>query len=252
MPKPKTIIVIPARLSSTRLPGKLVLAETGKPLIQHTIESAERATLADQVIVGTEDPEIVAVVKALGKKSILTGRHATGTDRVAEVARYFPTATIVVNVQGDEPEIPPGDIDLAVELLVNHPSATMSTLAAPIRNQVLIDDPACVKVVFDRTGRALWFSRSPIPYVRNRTRDWISHEPPVFYQHIGLYAYRADFLQQIPRLPPSDLEQVEGLEQLRVLIAGHSIQVGVIPFAHKGIDTMADYQAFVQRQTMKA
>jgi 3-deoxy-manno-octulosonate cytidylyltransferase (CMP-KDO synthetase) len=123
----------------------------------------------------------------------------------------------------------------------------MSTLAAPIRDQALLDDPSCVKVVFDRAGRALWFSRSPIPFVRNRTRDWLHHEPPVFFQHVGLYAYRADFLQQIPRLPPSYLEEVESLEQLRVLAAGHTIHVGVISSAHKGIDTPEDYCAFVQR-----
>ncbi len=249
MPKPNAIIVIPARLASTRLPGKLLLTESGKPLIQHTIESAERATLANQVVVGTENPEIASIVESIGKKGILTALHETGTDRVAEVARHFPAATIVVNVQGDEPELEPGDIDLAIELLINRPSAAMSTLAAPIRDQALLDDPACVKVVFDRAGRALWFSRSPIPFVRNRTRDWLNHEPPVFFQHVGLYAYRADFLQQIPRLPPSDLEQVENLEQLRVLAAGHTIQVGVIPFAHKGIDTAEDYRAFVQRQS---
>jgi 3-deoxy-manno-octulosonate cytidylyltransferase (CMP-KDO synthetase) len=248
MTKLRAIIVIPARLASTRLPGKLLLTESGKPLIQHTIESAERATLAEQVIVGTEDPEIVAAVESIGKKAILTSRHDTGTDRVAEVARNFPDATIVVNVQGDEPELAPGDIDLAIELLVNHPRAVISTLAAPIRDQALLNDPACVKVVFDRAGRALWFSRSPIPHVRNRTRDWLHHDPAVFFQHVGLYAYRADFLQQIPRLPPSYLEEVEGLEQLRVLAAGHTIHVGVISSAHKGIDTPEDYRAFVQRQ----
>ena len=247
MSKPKAIIVIPTRLASTRLPSKMLLAETGKPLIQHTVEAAARATLADQVVVGTEDPQIVAAVQSFGGKAILTGRHNTGTDRVAEVARHYPSATIIVNVQGDEPEISPDAIDLVIELLLKHSSVVMSTLAAPIREQWRLDDPACVKVVFDRAGRALWFSRSPIPYVRDRSRDWLQNEPPVFNQHIGLYAYRADFLQQIPSLPPSDLEQVESLEQLRVLTAGHTIQVGVVSAAHKGIDTQADYQAFVER-----
>ncbi len=241
------IIVIPARLSSTRLPGKMLLTETGKPLIQHTVEAATRATLADHVVVGSEDPQIVSAVQAFGGKAIQTGRHATGTDRVAEVARHFPSATIIVNVQGDEPEISPSAIDLAIGLLLEHSSAVMSTLATPIREQSRLDDPACVKVVFDRAGRALWFSRSAIPYVRDRSHNWLHHEPPVFHQHLGLYAYRADFLQQIPGLPPADLEQVESLEQLRVLTAGHTIQVGVVSAAHKGIDTREDYQAFVRR-----
>lgn len=247
MKEPRAIVVIPARLASTRLPGKPLLAETGRPLIQYVIEAAEQATLAEQVIVGTEDPAIVSAVAALGTKAILTGPHETGTDRVAEVARHFPHANIVVNVQGDEPEIAPADIDLAIEQLIRHPDAQVSTLAAPIRDQARLDDPACVKVVFDCRGKALWFSRAAIPFVRNQSRDWLSHEPAVFFQHVGLYAYRADFLQQIPRLPSSDLEQVESLEQLRVLAAGYSIQIGVIPVAHKGIDTPEDYRAFVRR-----
>lgn len=247
MQKPKPIIVIPARLGSSRLPGKMLLAETGKPLIQHTFEAATRSTLADQVVVGTEDPQIVGAVQAFGGRAILTARHETGTDRVAEVARHFPTANIVVNVQGDEPEISADAIDLAIELLLKHPASSMATLATPLRDPVRLDDPACVKVVFDRLGRALWFSRCPIPYVRDRSRDWLKHDPAVFYQHLGLYAYRAEFLRQIPQLPTSDAEQVECLEQLRVLTAGFAIQVGTIVNGHKGIDTAEDYRAFVER-----
>jgi 3-deoxy-manno-octulosonate cytidylyltransferase (CMP-KDO synthetase) len=243
----QVLIVIPARLSSTRLPEKMLLKETGTPLICHTIEAAARSRLAGRVVVGTEDAEIVAAVRAFGAEAILTGKHATGTDRVAEVARHFPDTELVVNVQGDEPEIEADDIDLAIDLLRRNPHADMATLAAPIRDPSHLDDPACVKVVFARSGRALWFSRSPIPHVRDRTRDWFQHEPPIFHRHVGLYAYRAEFLQRIPALPPSDAERVESLEQLRVLIAGHLIQVGIVRQAHKGIDTPEDYAAFVAR-----
>jgi 3-deoxy-manno-octulosonate cytidylyltransferase (CMP-KDO synthetase) len=241
------IIVIPARLGSTRLPRKMLLSETGKPLVQHTVEAARKSKLAQRVVVGTEDPELADRVNGFGGTVILTQKHPTGTDRVAEVARHFPDARIVVNLQGDEPEIAADAIDLAIETLQANASAQMSTLAAPIRSQALLDDPACVKVVFDASGKALWFSRSPIPHWRDRTRDWLHNEPPVFFQHVGLYAYRADFLQQIPRLPPSPPEQVESLEQLRVLAAGHAIQVAEILVAQKGIDTLEDYEAFIRR-----
>jgi 3-deoxy-manno-octulosonate cytidylyltransferase (CMP-KDO synthetase) len=197
--------------------------------------------------VGTEDPEIVDVVRSFGGQVVLTAQHPTGTDRVAEVAKQFPAAKIVVNLQGDEPEIAPSAIDAAIRSLNEHPSAVMSTLAAPIRHQASLDDPSCVKVVFAADGRALCFSRSPIPYVRDRSSDWLKHDPPVFYQHVGLYAYRADFLQLFAEWPPSQMEQVECLEQLRVLEAGREIQVQVIPRAHKGIDTLDDYRAFVAR-----
>lgn len=247
MDGPHALVVIPARLNSTRLPGKMLLAETGKPLIQHTFESASRAKHARQVIVGTEDPEIVAAVEAFGGTAVLTGRHPTGTDRVAEVARQFPDVPLIVNVQGDEPELDPSVIDQLVELLLRHPDDPMATLAAPFRDRTLLHDPACVKIVMDGEGRALYFSRSPIPHPRGRELDWLRHEPPVYFQHLGIYAYRAEFLQQFVALPASHLEQVERLEQLRALSAGAVIRVGVVPAAHKGIDTREDYQNFVRR-----
>lgn len=247
MVNPEVVIVIPARLASTRLPGKMILAETGKPLIQHTIEAARRSTLAQEVVVGTEDPEIAAVVDRHGGSAILTQTHSTGTDRVAEVASHFPAARIIVNVQGDEPEVQSSDIDLAIGSLQRRTDAMMSTLAAPIRDETRLHDPACVKVIFDDEGTALWFSRSPIPHPRDKSRDWFRHEPPAFFQHVGIYAYRADFLRRIPSLPPSIPEKIESLEQLRVLSAGYTIHVAAIPSAHKGIDTLEDYRAFVRR-----
>ena len=219
-------IVIPARLESTRLPRKLLLRETGKSLIQHTYESAQAATRPESIC-----PEA-----------------PSGTDRVAEVARRMTGIDIVVNVQGDEPEIAGTSIDLAIQLLEDNPTAVMSTLATPIRNARQLKDPACVKVVFDPSGRALYFSRSMIPCPRHWDDSLLSADPPLFYQHVGLYAYRRDFLLKLASMAPSQLEQIEKLEQLRVLEAGYSILVGVVDEPTFGIDTTDDYQAFVEKQ----
>jgi 3-deoxy-manno-octulosonate cytidylyltransferase (CMP-KDO synthetase) len=243
-----TQIIIPARLASTRLPRKLLLAETGKPLIQHTYESASRARLPAGICVATDHEEILRAVQVFGGRAEMTDpRAASGTDRVAEVARRMLDAEIIVNVQGDEPEIAGSSIDLAVEMLQSHAEAVMSTLATPIRSRRQLDDPACVKVVFDGQGRALYFSRSPIP----RAREWddalLAANPPHFYEHVGLYAYRREFLLKLAAMPPSSLEQVEKLEQLRVLQAGYEILVGVIDAPTFGIDTPEDYAAFVAK-----
>jgi 3-deoxy-manno-octulosonate cytidylyltransferase (CMP-KDO synthetase) len=171
----------------------------------------------------------------------------SGTDRVAEVADRLPNVDIFVNVQGDEPEIRGEAIDFAIELLQSHPDAPMSTLATPIRNREQLNDPACVKVVFNNHGRAMYFSRSPIPHAREWDDGLLTANPPHFFQHIGLYAYRREFLLRFARLPQSRLEHLEKLEQLRVLDAGIEILVGVVQDSTIGIDTPADYQAFVSR-----
>ena len=244
----RSFVIIPARLASTRLPRKLLLCETGKPLIQHTYEAALQARKPAGVCVAAGDEAIAEAVRAFGGRVALTDPGApSGTDRVAELARDMPDVDVVVNVQGDEPEIAGDAIDLAIELLEKDPQVVMSTLAAPIRNRIQLDDPACVKVVFDDAGRALYFSRSPIPHARRWDDALLDRDPPVFYQHIGLYAYRREFLLRLARLPQSDLERMERLEQLRVLSAGFSIQVGVIPKPTIGIDTPEDYRAFVER-----
>jgi 3-deoxy-manno-octulosonate cytidylyltransferase (CMP-KDO synthetase) len=242
-------IVIPARLASTRLPRKLLLRETGKSLIQHTYESAGRAGRPLEVRVATDHREIFDEVRGFGGDVQMTSPNAaSGTDRVAEVARGLRHIDIVVNVQGDEPELSGATIDLVIQLLEEHPQAVMSTLATPIRNRRQLEDPACVKVVFDGAGRALYFSRSVIPRPRQWDDALLAADPPHFFQHVGLYAYRRDFLLEISRLPPSPLERLESLEQLRVLHAGHTIQVGVVDESTRGIDTHEDYQAFVRRQ----
>lgn len=254
-PKPPdltSLIVIPARLGSTRLARKMLLAETGRPLIQHTYEAACRASRPSGVIVATDSEEIAAVVRSFGGKAVLTSPEcASGTDRVAEVARSRPDIEIFVNVQGDEPEMAGEAIDRAVVLLEEQPDAPMSTLAAPIRDRARWLDPACVKVVFDRRHRALYFSRAPIPFARTWDDRLLEQEPPMFYQHLGIYAYRRSFLLELARLPRSAAETVESLEQLRVLDAGHTIVVGVVEHATCGIDTPSDYAQFVERWTAR-
>jgi 3-deoxy-manno-octulosonate cytidylyltransferase (CMP-KDO synthetase) len=154
---------------------------------------------------------------------------------------------IIVNVQGDEPEIAGRSIDLVIELLERSPGVPMATLATPIRSRRQLEDPACVKVVFDRSGRALYFSRSPIPHAREWDNALLAAEPPLFHQHVGLYAYRREFLLDLAAMPPSRLETLEKLEQLRVLEAGYSILVGVVDEPTFGIDTPEDYRALVEK-----
>ncbi len=244
----KTYIVIPARLESTRLPRKLLLRETGKSLLQHTYEAASRATRTTSVRVAADHDEIAEEVRSFcGNVEMTDPAAPSGTDRVAEVARRLDDAEVIVNVQGDEPEIAGAAIDLAVELLELNPDAVMSTLATPIRSREQLQDPACVKVVFDANGRAMYFSRSPIPHAREWDDSLLAADPPHFYQHVGLYAYRRDFLLELANMKPSRLEQLERLEQLRVLEAGHQILVGVIDEPTIGIDTPEDYRAFVSR-----
>ena len=250
--RPKTITIIPARLESSRLPKKLLLSETGKPLIQHTYEAACRATLSTDVIVATVHMSIASAVRKFGGDATLTDPAATsGTDRVAEVAQSLEDVEIVVNVQGDEPELSGEAIDLSIEMLQQDPQAVMSTLATPIRSPQQLEDPACVKVVLDQRGRALYFSRSAIPFVRDGAETQFQNVRPAFLQHIGLYAYRRDFLLEFAKLPPSPLEMLEKLEQLRVLSAGHRIAVGVVQESSIGIDTPDDYRAFVQRERQR-
>lgn len=245
---PLSTIVIPARLHSTRLPRKLLLSETGQTLIQHTYEAASRATKPAGVCVAADHDEIAAAVRAFGGQVRMTSPDcASGTDRVAEVARSLENVDILVNVQGDEPELSGASIDRVVTVLEHNPGSVMSTLATPIRTRRQLDDPACVKVVFDQAGRALYFSRSAIPFPREWNDGLLTAEPPVFYQHIGLYAYRRDFLLVLSCLPRTPLENLENLEQLRVLESGFDISVAVVEEASIGIDTPDDYRAFVER-----
>ena len=243
----KSVIIIPARYASTRLPHKLLLRETGKPLIQHTYEAALKATLPESVTIACDHTEIFDSVKQFGGQVQMTNPNApSGTDRVAEVAAKLDDVDIVVNVQGDEPEIAGEAIDLAIQMLIDRPDAVMSTLATPIRTREQLEDPACVKVVFDAKGKALYFSRSVIPYVREKP-EYRLNGVPLHHQHIGLYAYRREFLLRLSQLSQSDLEKAESLEQLRVLHHGYSMMVGIVNEAAPGIDTPEDYRKFVEK-----
>jgi 3-deoxy-manno-octulosonate cytidylyltransferase (CMP-KDO synthetase) len=247
----RSYVVIPARYGSTRLPRKMLLRETGKTLLQHTYEAARAARRPAGVLVATDHAEIAAEVERFRGDFVMTSPDcASGTDRVAEIARKLPRAEIVVNVQGDEPEMSPDNIDRVIELLEVNPAAGMATLATPLPSAELLTNPACVKVVFDHSGRALYFSRSAIPFVRDPEAACglaRFNDPPLFYQHLGIYAYRRETLLEVAALPPSSLEQAEKLEQLRMLQHGGTILVGVVEHASSGIDTPADYAAFVAR-----
>lgn len=240
----KTAIVIPARYASSRLPGKPLLMETGKYLVQHVYEQACQAR-ATTVIVATDDQRIYRAVRGFGGQATMTrSDHVSGTDRIAEVAANLD-ADIIVNLQGDEPLMEPATLDLLSGLLERHNDCDMATLATPITSIEQWRDPNCVKVVRDGDGRALYFSRSPIPFVRDGAPTFASGQQ-TFLQHLGLYSYRRGFLLRFAQLPRCPLEDLEKLEQLRVLGAGRSIQVGIVPHASRGVDTPADYQAFVE------
>ncbi|MEO0529799.1 MAG: 3-deoxy-manno-octulosonate cytidylyltransferase [Planctomycetota bacterium] len=253
MDAPRACVVIPARMSSTRLPGKMLLRETGRTLIEHTHEAAAKAKRPAAVIVATDHEAIAEEVRRFGGVAVMTSPdHASGADRVAEVAERTPGFDLFVNLQGDEPEIEPSAIDEVIEQLTADPQASVATLATPLRDRDRLQDPSNVKVVFDDSGRALYFSRSPIPFVRDAAEATRDDGPALFHHHVGIYAYRRDFLLRLSQLPPSALEQAEKLEQLRMLQAGETIRVGVIPTAAPGIDTACDYAAFVQRSCRRA
>jgi len=243
------VLVIPARRHSTRLPEKLLLRDTGKTVLAHTYGAAREARRPDGILIATDDEKIAAEARRLGAAVVMTSPDCpSGTDRVAEAVRHATTAEIIINLQGDEPDIDPTAIDELVESLLADPAASMATLATPIRSRALLDDPACVKVVFGAEGCALYFSRSVIPNPREWDDQLLAAEPAVFYQHVGIYAYRRELLLRLASLPQGRTERVEKLEQLRVLEQGEKILVVEVDQAARGIDTPEDYAAFVQRR----
>ena len=242
-------IVIPARLASTRLPEKLLLSETGKTVLEHTYLACRKAKLPQGITIAVDHAQLFETVERFGGDAVMTDVNAqSGTDRIAEVARARPDVDVFINVQGDEPEIAGSSIDAVMELLQSDPSAHVATLATPIRNKSDLEDPACVKVVRGHDGAALYFSRSVIPHPRSWDDGLLLGQPPCFLQHLGIYAYRRDFLLQLAELPMSPLEQIEKLEQLRFLQAGRRILVGIVDRSPRGIDTREDYEAFKLRQ----
>ena len=243
--------IIPARLQSTRLPRKLLLNATGKPLLQHTWEAVRQASLLDDVIIAADSPEIAEAATAFGARVMMTGEHPSGTDRIAEVARRCcEGASFIVNIQGDEPEIEPDHIDRVVEA-IRQSGSEMATLGTRIDSVEDLLDPSCVKVVCSHSGQALYFSRAPIPFSRDQDpAELIPSDESPWLLHIGLYAYRFDYLLQLTQLEPSPLEQLEKLEQLRALEFGAAISVAVVNHRAVGIDTPDDYARFVSRQTL--
>jgi 3-deoxy-manno-octulosonate cytidylyltransferase (CMP-KDO synthetase) len=214
----KILAVIPARYSSQRFPGKPLVMIDHRPMVQWVYEAAKQCTAFDQVVVATDDQRIADCVTEFGGVVEMTrSTHETGTDRVAEVATRYPDMNVVVNVQGDQPFVTAEMLSQLVDPYVQGELPDMTTLACPLEDSAYCD-PNTVKVLCDRTGKALYFSRSPIPYYRN------PGTAPV-YQHLGLYAFRRDFLSAYSSLQPTPLEHCEGLEQLRVLEHGFSIQV---------------------------
>ncbi|MBN1846095.1 MAG: 3-deoxy-manno-octulosonate cytidylyltransferase [Sedimentisphaerales bacterium] len=236
------IAVIPARYASVRFPGKLLACRTGKYLIQHVYEQVCRARLPEAVIIATDDERIGRACERFGADWRMTRiDHASGTDRIAEVAGCLE-AGIIVNVQGDEPQVDPAHVDRLVECLRADPGADMATLAAAFDAGRDIHDPHVVKVVADCRGRALYFSRCAIPYQRDA--DGIQ---PVYRRHLGLYAYRREALLRLSRLAPTPLERAEKLEQLRALEHGFAIALAEVVDNSVGIDTPEQYEEFVQR-----
>mgnify|MGYP005848161883 CR=1 FL=1 len=216
MDRGSILAVIPARYASTRFPGKPLVPLLGVPMVAHVVARVREAGIVDEIVVATDDERIAAAARQAGATVAMTGEAASGTDRVAHVARDR-AAAVVLNVQGDEPALPPENLRALAEFLVTHPEIPMATLALPARAGDLTDSNT-VKVVCDRSGRALYFSRAPIPYPRNR-----SASPPL--RHVGLYGFQRDALLELTSWPPVELEQVEELEQLRALWYGMAIQI---------------------------
>lgn len=237
--KEKVLAIIPARIGSTRLPRKMLADIHGKPLVWHTWNQARKAKRVTHVAVATDSKEIQDALLPYGIDVILTPKHIkTGSDRVAEAAKRFKKfkPTIILNVQGDEPLIPPRAIDMCVELLMKNPKAGMSTVAAPITSGQDLLSANVVKVALNTKGAALYFSRSVIPYKREKTSQKI-------YKHFGIYGFRPKFLAKYVILPRTSLEKTESLEQLRALEHGHPIHVGIGKFEHIEVNTKEELDA---------
>jgi 3-deoxy-manno-octulosonate cytidylyltransferase (CMP-KDO synthetase) len=234
----KVVIVIPARYGSTRLPGKPLVSLAGKPMIQRVYERARLAQRADRVIVATDDERIVKAVEGFGGEARMTrADHRTGTERVAEVAAHTE-GDVFVNVQGDEPLLDPVAVNAAVNALLEEPTAAIATVATPLQSAADIMDPNVVKAVLDFDGNALYFSRAPIPWVR----DTASKMQVRHLKHLGLYVFQRDALLEYPTLPQGELERIEQLEQLRWMENGWKIRVAEVEHDAVSVDVPADVE----------
>ncbi|HVY31784.1 MAG TPA: 3-deoxy-manno-octulosonate cytidylyltransferase [Polyangiaceae bacterium] len=242
-------VIIPARYASTRLPGKPLLDLGGKPMVVRVLDIAAQAGAAF-TMVATDDDRIVEAVTAAGGEAMITGsEHETGTDRLAEVARrlHLDPDLIVVNLQGDEPALPPALVQRVAEALRNDPDAAMATLATPLRDRRELLDPNVVKVVLNQANRAMYFSRAPVPWLRSELAHPAAAEATTalpedtFLRHIGVYAYRVSTLLLLSQVRPATIELAEGLEQLRALWLGLEIQVAVVAeLPPTSVDTAED------------
>jgi 3-deoxy-manno-octulosonate cytidylyltransferase (CMP-KDO synthetase) len=258
----RVVAVIPARLASSRLPRKVLLAETGKTLIQHVWEGARKAKRIDEILIATDSVEVADVCCGFGATPVMTSEAcACGTDRVAEAAAKVAGADLVLNVQGDEPEMDGTALDaLVAGMLKAGRSVDMGTVATPWPDEIPLATSGCVKVVTDAHGHALYFSRSIIPHVRDDaakraamtalsgTAGHVGPRRPLYRRHIGIYAYWRDFLLEFAAWPPSPLELAESLEQLRALEAGRKILVVPVSYTGAEVNTPEDYAAFVERE----
>ena len=237
-PGKEVVVVIPARYASTRLPGKPLVLLGGKPMIQRVYERAQQAKRAHRVIVATDDERIVAAVAAFGGEARMTRPdHRTGTERVAEVAAHV-SGDVFVNVQGDEPLLDPAAVDTAIAALLEEPAAPISTVATLIKNAPDIMDPNVVKTVLDFEDNALYFSRAPIPWVRDAAgKIRVRH-----LKHLGLYVFQRDVLLEYPTLPQGELERIEQLEQLRWMENGWKIRVAEVEHDAVSVDVLADVE----------
>jgi len=261
--KCSAVITIPARLASQRLPNKMLLAETGCTLIEHTWRNALEVSKAIDVFVITDSDAIRQEVQRFGGKAIMTSPDATsGTARIVEALPCLPDADIVINLQGDEPELVPSAIEAALASLEEYPEAHVATLVTPILDKAALHDPSIVKAVLTpwagessrqesgshpQAWRAITFSRAAVPAAREWNDSLLAKVPPLFWQHVGVYAYRRSVLDNWNCLPESTLAELESLEQLRLIEAGISMIAVAIDQAASGIDTAADYSAFVER-----
>jgi len=248
----KVFAIIPARLRSTRLAGKLLLEIGGKPLILHTLEQTKKAKNIDEVIVATDDERILQIIKESGNAAVLTSsNHQSGSDRIAEVAENLPANSIIVNVQGDEPTVPPTTIESAVNAILRDETADIATTCEKIEDFRDVLSADVVKVVTNEKGFALYFSRSPIPFPRETVKkhktleNALRNEPQLitlFRKHTGLYVYRREYLLKFTRLAQTNLEKTEMLEQLRALENGALIKVVEVTESSIGVDTAEDFE----------
>lgn len=238
----RTVVIIPARYASERFPGKPLAMIGGKPMIVHVMERAAAAKLVDAVLVATDDERIASAVRAHGGEAVLTPADArSGSDRIAHAARTMTEAAIIVNVQGDEPLIPPAMIDEAICPLLEDPSIEAGTLVRRLRSREELANPNVPKVVLDRSGGCLYFSRAAVPYGRGMAPEEIIASTPV-YAHVGLYVFRREFLLEFSAMTQTPVEKAEQLEQMRILEHGHRLHAVVTEHESIAVDTPGDLE----------